>query len=242
MTSARLVEVASADDLPALLSAAGLTGPRPVLVVVGGASGLDDTGLEDARAVVERVAMPAAVHCGAAVVDGGTDAGVMRLVGRAHAWAGSPNPLVGVAVQRLVRVPGRASTGLGPDAVGAEPHHTHLVLVPGDQWGDESPYLSAVAGLLSGTSPAVTLVVNGGTVTIADVQISVAAGRPVVVAAGTGRTADELAAALHAGGSTAAPVSGWGHGVVASGLVTVLRSDSPLAHRQDQLTRSLLQR
>ena len=240
MTSPRLIDLDVEEHLAAVLDAAGLPRGLPVLVVIGGASGLGGQAEQVAREVIQQVAVPAAVDSGAAIVDGGTDSGVMRLVGKAYAEAGSPTPLVGVAVRRLIRVPDGARTGVADDAADVEPHHTHLVLVPGTDWGDESRWLSAVAAHLSAGCGAVTLVVNGGAITLSDVRHSVLAGRPVVVAAGTGRSADLLVAALGADGS--APTedgSGQVESAVASGLVTILDPAAPAAAQRDQLSRLL---
>jgi hypothetical protein len=127
----------------------------------------------------------------AVVVDGGTDAGVMRVMGMATHETGLEVPLIGVAAAGTVLVPGRPAAA---DAADLEPHHTAFLLVPGDAWGDESPWLGAVASAIGG--PSATLLVNGGDIAYEDAQHSVDAGRHVVVAAGTGRTADALAAAL----------------------------------------------
>jgi len=89
------------------------------------------------------------------------------------------------------------------DAAALDPDHTHFVLVPGERWGDESPWLAAVVGALAGSQPSVTVLVNGGEVALNDVAHSVRAGRPVFVVTGSGRTADLLAAALR--GSPADP-------------------------------------
>ena len=62
--------------------------------------------------------------------------------------------------------------------------------------GDDAPWLARVAGNLADGLPSVTVLVNGGEAAQEDVAHSVAAGRPVVVVAGTGRLADILVAAL----------------------------------------------
>lgn len=228
MVAPLLVELDSIAHLASTLDAAGLSGGQPVLVVVGGAAGLSGQAEELARRVIEDVAIPVAVQSGAAIVDGGTDSGVMRLVGRAHAEAGARTPLVGVAVGRLVRLPGRPRTAVADDAAEAERHHTHLVTVPGARWGDESPWLSAVAGHLSSGCAAVTLVVNGGAVTLTDVSASVSAGRTVVVAAGTGRTADLLGAQIR-DGALAAGGNAQLRDALAIGMVRLLDPAGPAA-------------
>ena len=128
------------------------------------------------------------------MVDGGTDSGVMQVMGQARDSAGASFPLIGVAAEGTVIVPGAPPA---PDAAALEPHHTQVILVPGDTWGDESPWLSSVATAIADSRPSLTLVVNGGQITYDDIEHSLQAGRPVIVLAGTGRTADAIAAAAH---------------------------------------------
>ena len=169
-------------------------GGRPVLVVVGGASGLDAPGKECLRTLFSQALVPVARERNAVVVDGGTDSGVMQLLGQALRTEGASFPLVGVAVEKKVIVPGDASESGGRRAL--ERHHTHFVLVPGSSWGDESPWLARVATEIAAGAPSVTVLINGGKIAFQDVASSVAAGRPVLVIKGTGRAADRIAAAL----------------------------------------------
>lgn len=189
------------------LSAAGLPVGRPVLVLVGGASGMDP---DDLAAVVSvlRDLVPLLDACGAAVVDGGTDVGVMRAVGQARAAAGGTFPLIGVAAEIAV------------DLDEFEPNHTHLVLVPGGAWGDESPWLAEVADVVAGPNPSLTVLVNGGPISFDDAEHSLCRNRPLVVLRGSGRTADAIAEGADAR-STA---------IATSPLTTVLGSDELRAH------------
>ena len=82
------------------------------------------------------------------------------------------------------------------DAVPLDAHHTHFVLVPGAEWGAESPWIAQVGTELAGGLPSVTVLVNGGEIAYADVEHSLRAGRPVLAIAGSGRTADELSSAV----------------------------------------------
>lgn len=187
----RLVRVEGPDGLAAGVDALGLRRGRPVVVLVGGAGGMaaGDRALVDD--VVRRSVFPLLERFDAVVVDGGTDSGVMRVVGRARAAGGDRFPLVGVVARGTVAAPGSG----GGDAGVLEPFHTHVLLVPGSEWGDESPWLVDVASVLADGAPTVTLVVNGGAITYDDIDRSLDAGRPVVVLAGTGRAADAVAAA-----------------------------------------------
>lgn len=189
--SPRFVRVARVPEIPAALDAAGVSRPVPVVALVGGAGGMDDAAQQVLAGVLRDVVVPSVGRHGATVVDGGTDSGVMRMLGRARAERDGGFPLVGVAAEATVRVPGG-----GPvidDAAEPEPHHSHLVLVPGSAWGDESPWLARVADAIAGDRPSLTVVVNGGEITYDDATASLERGRPVVVLAGTGRTADVIA-------------------------------------------------
>ena len=181
-------------DVAAAVGELGLDRGRPVLVVVGGASGLDERSKERLRSLFSQVLVPVAKERNAAVVDGGTDSGVMQLLGQALETHGASCPLVGVAVEKKVIVPPDASESGGRRAL--ERHHTHFVLVPGSSWGDESPWLARVATEIAAGAPSATVLINGGEIALQDVANSVAAGRPVLVVKGTGRAADRIAAAL----------------------------------------------
>lgn len=187
-----VVQVNDALQLPPALTELGLQSSRPVLVLVGGASGISPEAMTRLQAFFVELVAPLAEDLGLCVVDGGTDAGIMQLMGRARTQIRATFPLVGVATVSTVMLPNLRP--LSRDAAPLEPNHTHLILVPGKQWGDESPWISQVASELAQSQPAVTLLVNGGQITWLDATNSVKAGRPVVVVAGSGRTADTLAA------------------------------------------------
>ncbi|MGK5681977.1 hypothetical protein [Actinoplanes sp. URMC 104] len=186
-----LVFVNGPGDVPAAVASLGLGGPHPALVVVGGAGRMGDE--RALAAVFDELIAPAVRAHRAIAVDGGTDAGVMRLLGRSRA-AGAPFPLVGVAAYGTVTYPGHE--GVNPDSALLDGNHSHFVLVPGDTWGDEAAYLAAVASALAGDRPSVTVLANGGDISLADAEHSLAHRRPVLVLSGTGRSADRLAAAV----------------------------------------------
>jgi len=173
----RRVRVRAVDELGEALDKLGVRRERPVLVLVGGAGGMSDDHLALVRDLL-RAAVPVLAEHDAAVVDGGTDVGVMK----AMAELGDGLTLVGVLVEEA----------LGDVALA--PNHVHL-LVPGDSWGDESPWLAEVASVIAGGRGSATLLVNGGEITYADAAQSIERGRAVLVVAGTGRTADAIAGA-----------------------------------------------
>jgi hypothetical protein len=191
----RYARVKDVDHLLAGLDDLGVRRERPVVVLVGGAGGMADGDLQLVDQVLRDAVFPVLDRLDAAVVDGGTDSGVMRVVGRARDSCRSEFPLIGVAAEGTVARPEVHGSGAADTAV-LEPHHTHIVLVPGHSWGDESPWLAAVADAIAGDSPSVTLVVNGGAITYDDIERSLNGDRPVLVLSGTGRAADAVASVL----------------------------------------------
>ncbi|MDF5731010.1 MAG: hypothetical protein PUP92_24145 [Rhizonema sp. PD38] len=193
--TATAVKVAEPAELSDVLKQMGLIGSRPVLVIVGGASKISEAEFVRIQSLFVEVLAPIAQNLGAYVVDGGTDAGVMQLIGHARNQTNAQFPLIGVSPTAKVILPNQ--NGAIDDTTPLEPHHTHFVLVPGSNWGDESPWIVQVATILSGGAPSVTVLINGGEITFTDAANSVIAGRLVMVIAGSGRTADKLVCALH---------------------------------------------
>jgi SLOG in TRPM, prokaryote len=188
---ARAVRVAELRDLESAARALGLE-QRPCLATVGGASRMSAEEVEVVRGAFEDVLAPTAERLQAVVVDGGTDAGVMRLMGQAREAASGTFRLVGVVVDALAAY---GSGNADPDAGELEPHHTDFVFVPGSRWGDESRWIAGLASAIAGSAQSATVVANGGRVAWMDVRHSIEARRPVIALAGSGRTADALAAA-----------------------------------------------
>jgi hypothetical protein len=169
-----------------------------VTVLIGGAARLEpDLGarlLPFVHALLE-----AARAARAVVIDGGTDAGVMALAGQARAELGrqptdlAPLPvLLGIAPRGRVDAPDVPGPG-GNGSTPLEMRHSHHLLVPGDEWGAETPWLIEVARLLSGGRPVVAVLLDGGPVALAEAMACAAQGWPIVTVAGSGRSADVLA-------------------------------------------------
>ena len=196
--------------------------PLPVVVVVGGAGGLPEADKNRLETLFAVGIEPVLRRCGAVAVDGGTNAGVMRVVGEARATSGASYPLIGVVVADKVQIPGRPRTG--DHRAVLEPHHSHFVIVPGDTWGEESSWIARFASLLAQDLPSVTVLLNGGDIAYDDVAHSVREHRPVVVVAGSGRTADVLADAV-----LGRPSPERARLLVASGLIHSVPVDQPLA-------------
>jgi hypothetical protein len=193
-TVAIALRAESDTSCPQVLSQLGLLEKQPVLVVVGGAGKLSREDQTQVRSLFVKVLAPLAETLGAAVIDGGTDAGIMRMMGQARRRTHGSFPLIGIVPEQMAILPG--GTAAHPDAAELEPNHTHFVLVPGTYWGDESAWIAQLASALSDGYPSLTVLINGGEVTWNDASQNVGQGRPLLVVAGSGRTADALAAAL----------------------------------------------
>jgi len=217
---AQVVQVCQKQDILTALQTLGLS-CRPTLVLIGGASRISPTDTDRLQHLFIEVLAPLAEELGAIVVDGGTNAGVMQLIGWARSSLSATFPLVGVSPRQLVHFSNRQlvhfsnqghnqnhpcdqpdPTSLnvephllhsGAATVALEPHHTHFILVPGAVWGDESSWLAWIASALAGSHPSIAVLVNGGRVSLVDVQWNIAEGRSIAVVAGSGRLADEIA-------------------------------------------------
>lgn len=214
--SARAVHVTEATGLPAALDMLALEPPRPTVVMVGGAAGLGEAGMDRLRPVFAVGIAPVMGKYKAVGVDGGTRSGVMRLFGEARAATQAKFPLVGVVASGLVQLPQRHVDTM------LEPNHTHFVFVPGDEWGAEAPWIARTATVLSGTARSITLLVNGGQIAYSDVRQSVETGRTVLVVAGSGGTADVFVGAL-----AGALADDRAAALIKSGLIRSIPMDKP---------------
>jgi len=168
---------------------------RPVIVLIGGHILPEHDAVH--RRALEVIARTAE-EIDAVIICGGTDVGVMAMIGEMRASQRSKFPLVGIAPENLVTWPG------GPQDIQPalpegkraplQPHHSHFVLVPGNEFGDESPWIVRAATFIAGDRHrAITILANGGEVSKKDIKLALAADRPVIVLKGTGRLADEIA-------------------------------------------------
>jgi hypothetical protein len=218
--SAPAVHVTEAHELKTALDVLGLHPPRPTVVVVGGAAGLEEAQMDSLRAVFAVGIVPVIEKYSAVGVDGGTRFGVMRLFGEARAATRATFPLVGVAAAGKVQLSQQGATWHAETLL--ENNHTHFVMVPGEKWGEESPWIARTATVLAGAARSITVLVNGGQISYSDVERSVESGRRVFVIAGSGRTADVFVGAL-----AGAPADERTAALVNSGLIRSVPVDEP---------------
>lgn len=131
------------------------------------------------------------------LISGGTNMGIMADIGQIHQKNHYKFRLLGILPEALVTWPGgpRSTKFLwwGQQRWQLENHYSHFLLVPGNQFGDESPWIVDFATLLSKSRKAVTVLINGGESSRKDIQLSLSIGRSTIVLSQTGRLADEIA-------------------------------------------------
>ena len=177
------INIAENSDIPEALKQLGIPHPKSVIVLVGGASGigwLDKFPMRKAIGIIAKLAE----ETQSVVLDGGTQAGIMKEIGYQRNRNKFSFPLIGVVFDSLI-------IKEEPKSI-LDPNHTHFFLIPGDDWGDESAWISKIATSIAGNNKSITILVNGGNISRTDVEYSLLENRPVFIMRGTGRLADEI--------------------------------------------------
>lgn len=155
----------------------------------GGASSMQEDHRRQLLAMFQGLSQVVGSGRRIAVGDGGTRAGIMEAAGQARRQSGNAFPLVGVAPAS--EIPPRGTTPI-------DPNHSHIVAVDNpsapaqDAWGSETDTMYWLFGKLADGRPSVTIVANGGGITLAEVDANVRAGRRMILIEGSGRAADAL--------------------------------------------------
>ncbi len=179
----RAANITQDQEIQQALTELGIPHPKPVIVLVGGAGGIgfwDKFPMRKAIRIIARLAEE--TH--SVVVDGGTQAGIMTEIGKQRKQNKFSFPLIGVVFDSLLMEQ-------EPKSI-LDPNHTHFFLIPGEEWGDESAWISKIATSIAGNHKSITILVNGGNISRTDVQYSLLENRPAFVMRGTGRMADEI--------------------------------------------------
>ncbi len=175
---------------------------KALIVVAGGAATLDEAMAADEvlasrlTQLFSRGIARAAIDVGATIIDGGTHSGVMKLMGQGIADRDRAAPLIGVSPAGKVTYPGGPEEGSIENSAPLDPDHSHFVLAPADDWGDESDLLFDLAEEIGQEIPIVTVLGGSHPESIAEDEVlrSVRQGWPVVVLQGSGSLPDGIAA------------------------------------------------
>lgn len=177
--------------------------PKALIMISGGAGQLDEKLKPRLKQLFSRGVARAAIDINAVLIDGGTCSGVMEMIGQGVADRGYKTPLIGVSPAPLISYNGYPSTSDSQETttdstrVPLDKHHSHFVLVDTPDWGGEANIMYDLGDNLiraeGQTLPAVTILVNGGCLSRLEVLRSVRLGWPIIVVAGSGRLADDIA-------------------------------------------------
>lgn len=175
----------------------GLIYPRPTIFITGGASNMTDDDIVRTREIMNLGIAYFANKYNISVVDGGTEAGVMQMLGESRRRNNYKFPLIGVAPVHKVSYPGwRDNT----TSVRLEDGHSHFVLVNADEWGKESQMIvNLTRAIAAKQRPMMGILINGGKIAERDVYLATAKGDfpiPMLVVDGSGRTADTISTAF----------------------------------------------
>ncbi len=221
----RAVAVTASRDASAkaILDALEIASPRAVILLFGGAAGL-----EDSRKT--RVATLFAEG----VIDGGTQSGVMAIMGEAVAQSHATVQLLGIAPEGKITNPEIAGASKIPEGASLEPNHSHFVLVKSNDWGGETTTMLELARAFKAQT--VAILVNGGAIAGDEALQSVHNGWPLLVIEGSGRFADELSAAVRDG---QAAKSVEVREIACSGRVALFHIDDAAEKLRDRLRQML---
>jgi hypothetical protein len=193
---AKLLFTPGNGDTVQLLNSLELEQSEALIIVVGSTSSLEEPLRRRLLQLFGRGLARAARQTKAVVFDGGTASGIISVLGKGLAEHSPDTPYLGVALREKVIIPQTdlvVSANVKSGKHELEPHHTHFVLVEGENWGDETEAFFKLAAVLGQTRPVVTVLAGGGEVSRNEVVRSVRLGWPVVILKGTGRTADKIA-------------------------------------------------
>lgn len=213
-----------------ILKALDFAQPHALMMVFGGAKGLDDSRKARLAELFIDAIAPVAAELGALIMDGGTQSGVMAMMGEAVARDGRRSQLLGVAPKGKIAHPEIAGASAGSDGAPLEPNHSHFVLVESAEWGGETGTMLELARAFN--APTIAILVNGGKIAGDEALQSVRNGWQLLVIDGSGRFADELSAAVRDGQvAKSVEVSE----IARSGLVMLFHVDDPAEKLRDEL-------
>jgi hypothetical protein len=172
-----------------ILGALNLPQPSALLILNGGIVKMETRLQTQLDRLLQDGLARAAAEGGVTLLTGGTDAGIFAMLGQGLARWGRTAPCIGVAVAGLVRWANH-SQGEWP----LQPDHSHFVLVEGEQWGDETATMYALAEKLSLGCPSLAVFAGGGRVTMAEMEANVRQKRKMILLSGSGRTTDAVLA------------------------------------------------
>jgi hypothetical protein len=213
---AHLVQASPLTPAARVLQMLHLERPAALIMVFGAAASLEPNVELRLEQLFSRGIARAAIDKRAAIVDGGTQSGVMALMGKGVADRGRQTVLLGVAPAGKVTYPDSDNANSSEDHAPLDRNHSHFVLVRGNEWGDETEMMFRLAKSLaekddwpsavddtraeeygnraSTKIPVVTILAGGRLDGIAKKEAlnSVRHGWPLILIEGSGELPDEI--------------------------------------------------
>jgi hypothetical protein len=190
-------------DVNRVVEKFGLRTPRHVLFLSGGAGLMSVDDMHKTYGLFNDCIAPFAERHDMVVIDGGTDSGVMKMLGEIREANGYHFPLVGIAPRLKVSYP---SFENAEAEAALQRGHSHFILIESNDWGEESQTIvdltRAIAG---GERQMMGLLVNGGQIAEQDIYLATSDPKgkqrkiPILVLEGSGRKADEVSMAYKSG-------------------------------------------
>lgn len=187
-------------SVEAIATALGLQ-PAPCIFISGGAGGMSDEDIDKTRQIMDEGVAKFASENGITVIDGGTESGVMQMIGEARRSHNYSFPLIGIAPHGKIQYPSHKNEGHEAELDG---NHSHFVLVDSDEWGGESQTIIDLTRHIAREERqhALGILINGGKISQQDIYLATAKGDhkiPILVLEGSGRFAEQLATAFRTG-------------------------------------------
>jgi hypothetical protein len=201
--SARAVEVALDSDPIVILDQLALDPfPYGAMLISGGADDYPPCIVAQTRRAIESV-IRFAFDRHILLVDGGTNTGVMGIIGEIFAQVKRtsqtkrPPPLIGFVPKFMVTYAGAPCEPRCSKPAQLDPNHPYFVLVHGTkEWGGEIDCLFNLVGLISKRIPSIGIIANGGLTTLREAVYSVRQGKELIVFEGSKRAAEVIVAAI----------------------------------------------
>ncbi len=190
--------------------------PKGVICISGGATAFPTEIKDQTVALIEDVVAPLACEYDLLVVDGGTEEGVMQIIGEAFKKHRVKAHIIGIhegdtavetrdwhepllmgfVPESQVTYPG--DTRSPKPNMQLDPNHVYFVMVmDAYDWGEEVECMfSFIDYLADQRLPVINIIANGGRITLKEASHTVQRNRPVIILEGSKRATEVIVSAL----------------------------------------------
>lgn len=195
---AQVVIPSAGTSIDDVVRALDIPPPGAVMLIAGGAANMGKSAYDSLQHLFSDGLAHAGAITDALIIDGGTHAGVMALMGQGVAEQARKPALLGVSPEGTVTYPGKTARKPEEGTALLDPNHTYFVLVETDEWGGETDMMYQLAQHFAAGRPSIAILVNGGGIARNEALYNVRQMRPIIIIEGSGRLADEIAS-IHRG-------------------------------------------